>query len=437
MEDALDSMYDLITGKSEYISDCPDFSPQDNILVQDNAPPQDSERAAIDELLGIQPPVVEIEPRPIMIEVYPFDPESNMVNPIIRENFRTETIFRETDMFTAPVITTITMEGFLSNIRCHEEELITDLQADEQFVKIKCNFGEKIYPGYQPPKKVKKSNRGRKKKPPKERKRKRQGTGECFNSQTTFVMPSSDVVPVDGIVPSDSLMYKFKVFRTGKLQLPGLLTTTVIDDVMILTQRLVGLLNFHLHTCECDYTKITRLINLNPVMKNYKFVVKLTPGWIIDLAKLRELLQRDRSADNPARTFDIKYTRQETKLSVRFTTPVTGNQKKKVRVNIFKSGKVNILGGHSKESTDAICEYLHDLFVQNSATLITKLGCADEQLEDNLEILAGHAGDIIPVPKITVSIAEYLLAMDIIDQFHRQFMNEANRELESLLECTV
>lgn len=73
MDDALDGMFDIITGAAEYTVP----APADNIA-------QDDENAAINEILGIEPPVINIPVRPLMIEVYPFDPESNMVNFEIR-----------------------------------------------------------------------------------------------------------------------------------------------------------------------------------------------------------------------------------------------------------------------------------------------------------------------------------------------------------------
>lgn len=372
MDDALNGMFDIICGDKE-VALVP------NIV-------HDDDNRAINELLGIEPPEVNIPIRPLMIEVYPFDPESNMLVADIREAFKGEKIFRETDIFTEPVITTITMEGFLSNVNCHEKDLIEDMDADEEFVRIKNNFGEKVYPGYVQPVKKKKSNRGRKKKPPKARKRKRQGTGECFNSQTTFVMPSPDTVVKGGIVPSDATIYKFKVFRTGKIQLPGLDDTMVIDNIITLIDRLIILLNFHLHTCENDALKLTRLINLNPVMKNYKFRVKKPDDtWIVDLAELRQMLKKHMTVTTNPKIFDIKYTRQEAKLSVRFSTPVHGNPKKCVRVNIFQSGKINILGGLKKDTTDAICDFLNTLFTENKNVLLTRLGSADSQLDDNIK----------------------------------------------------
>lgn len=429
MEGALDDMLDILSGNVLH----------DNIVPAESTESTEDtalERAAIDELLGIHPQVVNIEYRPLMIEAYPFDPDSNMVNVDIREQFKNEEIFRETDLFTKPQVTTITMEGFLSGVNCHEERLIEGIEADEDFVRIKCNFGDRTYPKYQPPVKVKKSNRGRKKKPPKVHKRKRQGTGECFNSQTTFVMPSSRAIVCDGVVPSDVEIYKFKVFRTGKIQLPGLRTTVVIDDVMELTKKLVELLNFQLHPCDTDPTKITKLVNLNPVMKNYKFRVKKpSEQWIVNLAELRQLLHQKRQNDDGPKIFDIKYTRQETKLSVRFRTPIPGKAKKRVRVNIFQSGKINILGGHSKKTTDEICEFIHSLFAEHLNTILTKLGSADDQLEDNIaHSLDNYAiPEILSWPSIQITKEEGDAVLNIVDACYATFIADVNQELHLLL----
>lgn len=424
MDDALDGMFDIICGDKE-------------VVLPPNIVQQDDDNQAINELLGIEPPEVNIPIRPVMIEVYPFDPESNMLVADIRETFKAEKIFRETDIFTEPVITTITMEGFLSNVNCHEKDLIEDMDADEEFVRIKNNFGEKIYPGYIQPVKKKKSNRGRKKKPPKARKRKRQGTGECFNSQTTFVMPSPDTIVTDRIVPSDATIYKFKVFRTGKIQLPGLDDTLVIDNIITLIDRLIILLNFHLHTCENDITKLTRLINLNPVMKNYKFRVKKPDDtWIVDLAELRQLLQKMKPITEKPKIFDIKYTRQEAKLSVRFSTPVHGNPKKCVRVNIFQSGKINILGGLKKETTDDICEFLNTLFTENKDVLLTRLGSADSQLDDNIkndkQLVYKAMSELGSFPKPAVALEEVLDIFKYAEDMYNLYIQGINREISIL-----
>ena len=425
MDDALDGMLDIICGDAAVPQA---VEPPDNIQ-------QDEEKAAINELLGIEPPEVNIEIRHPMIEVYPFDPDSNMTVSGIREDFKCERVFRETDIFTEPTITTITMEGFLSNVQCHEREFIEDMEADEEFVRIKNNFGERVYRGYQPPPKVKKSNRGRKKKLPPPRKRKRQGTGECFNSQTTFVMPSPDTIITDGVVPSDAVIYKFKVFRTGKIQLPGLRNTAVIDNIMLLISRLLVLLNFHLHTCEKDPVKLTKLVNLNPVMKNYKFRIKLPEKWIVDLSNLRGLLQKIRTTEYEGpKIFDIKYTRQETKLSVRFKTPIRGNLKKCVRVNIFQSGKINILGGHSKETTDAICEFLHNIFKKDSS-LFAKLGSADDQLDNNIPFDLHSVKDCINsywrIP-CTIGEKDAAAIINYLEDCYTEYMRAASREYQLL-----
>jgi hypothetical protein len=190
----------------------------DNILdILDNGRTETD--LAIAEVLNVQPPEVNIPIEPIFIEAYPFNSDSNVANIDVREAFAAETIYRETELFTRPVPTTITIEGFISNLDFHEQELIEKIEPDQEIVRMKCNYGDKIYEGYQPPLPPKKSNRGRKKNPAKERKRRKQGTGECFNSQMTFVMPSTYTRVIGGVVPSDADVYKFKVFRLSLIHI--------------------------------------------------------------------------------------------------------------------------------------------------------------------------------------------------------------------------
>jgi hypothetical protein len=117
-------------------------------------------------------------------------------------------------------------------------------------------------------------------------------------------------------------------------------------------------------------------------MKNYKFVVKMPPAHIIDMMSLATILRNDRAEqrrfetsqlnDYP-RIFAIKYTRQDTKLSVKFNTPIFGKPEKCTRVNLFMLGKVNILGAFEAEVTERICEYIHSRFEQYRDALIVSL----------------------------------------------------------------
>lgn len=467
MDEALDGMFDILTDQIPYIAPveiaetvAAIVNPKNNGVVDnirnnahnvhgDNIAPIDEDFVAredmlIDEIIGLAPIVIPERPKVNTQPIPAFNPDNNMVDDIVRDWFKSETVFEATELFTTPVTTTITTEGYLSNVQFRESELIEELEPDEDFVVIQCNFGTKTYPGYEPPVKIKRSNRGRKKKPVKERKRKKQGTGECFNSQITFVMPST--VAYDPTVDTPRV-YKFKVFRTGKIQLPGLRLTSSIDDIIVLATKLVNMMNFHLHTCEQDPTKLAKLVNLNPVMKNYKFRVNQPSDNIIDLRELQRILitcQRGSIVkdhpeivgiiENYPKILEIKYARQYTKLSVKFRTPTARKAKKKVRVNIFQTGKVNILGGHATNVTRQICEFLHWIFMTFRYQLSVRLGSAEPIPEYNIanddsiySIMNEYTTPHIDTPHI--SDAEYELISELVERDYTYNMLEANKVL--------
>lgn len=450
MDAAFDDMMDMLNESSES-----EDNSEDNVENEDyNADLQ----LAIEEMRQLEAPQINIAHRREMIEVAEFDPENNVLDPAIREEFKTEVVFEETHIFTQPVSTTNTMEGYLSNVSFHEQQLIQELIPDENLVLYRCNYGKLKYEGYTEPVKQRKTNRGRKKKAKKKKLRKKQGEGIDFNSQITFVALSTLVpVPFDENIPVGSRVYKFKIFRTGKLQLPGV-HQHLIDDVVACTKKIAQVLNFHLHPGETNPLRITNVININPVMKNYKFIVKLPPGYIIDMDILRQLLQAERTKqfadingdDTDHGTdctpkhppiFMLKYTRQDTKLSVKFSTPIYKKPKKKTRINIFMRGKINILGAFQADITRQICEYLHWVFEQNYDLLVVPEGLmckvVDVTWKENIEQFSDEDAmkqfdDFINwLPDLPyVSNEEYELAMDFISGTYDEIITGANDFLE-------
>jgi hypothetical protein len=370
---------------------------------------------------------ISITPQRELVEIVEFDPNYNILVPKIRERFKHENVFMETDTFTVPIATTTTIEGYLSNVKFHEAELIHEVIPDENILIYRCNYGKAVHDGYVEPVKVKKTNRGRKKKEKKRGTRKKQGNGTEFNSQMTFVVRSSLApAPIDGKINSDVSVYKFKVFRTGQIQLPGV-HQHMIDDVIECAKKVADVVNFHLHSVESNPARLTSLVNMNPVMTNYKFIVKMERGHIIDLHLLKDIMLRERynqrhslecaGIDRP-RIFVIGYTRQSTKLSLKFITPILKNPSKKTRINIFMRGKINILGALYVESTSQICEYLHGIFMDNYDRLIVPEGGLRAFEPQNH---VGTAGN--PPPNIAPS------ALDIISRPHE--------DIENLLYTTV
>jgi len=335
-----------------------------------------------DQIRDIKPPRKAAKTRAITVEVADFDSDNNILNPAVCDEFKNGSIFNESDIFTHPVSTTNTMGGYISNVSFHEEELISEVMPDDHVVVYRCNYGIARHEGYTEPTKIKKTNRGRKKKERKRKARKKQGNGTEFNSQITFVFRAAlahdKLVDLSSIAGDTSKVYKFKVFRTGKIQLPGVHQYQT-DDVIFCAKKIATILNFHLHPGESDPAKVSHVININPVMKNYKFVIKVPSRHIIDLGRLKTILFNERAKENcefPP-IFMIKYTRQDTKLSVKFTTPIYKKPKKKTRINIFMRGKVNILGAFDSKVTTQICMYLHGIFEDHFGELMVPIGVPD------------------------------------------------------------
>lgn len=356
-----------------------------NFINDSSASDSESEpdiETTIANIAALDVPAAVVAP-PAQVKIYEYDSDYNILDPLIRDEFKNEIIYNETEIFTAPVSTTNTMEGFMSNVSIHEQVIIEEIEPDDCIVVIRCNYGKLVYPGYVEPVKIKKTNRGRKKRTKQKKPRKKQGFGTDFSSQITFM----------GISPENpDKVYKFKIFRTGVLQLPGAQQDR-IDDVVYCAKHIATLLNNCLHPNEQNPAKLTHVVNINPVMKNYKFRIKMGKNNVIDMEMLKEILalewlaqlrgaaapdglkkilgdvecerRRDDYPSETPRIFLVKYTQQETKLSVIFDTPIKNNANKKTRVNIFMRGKVNILGAFYAESTRNIIDYIHDIFLSN------------------------------------------------------------------------
>jgi hypothetical protein len=345
-----------------------------------------TEEDLIGEIVQLEPEVYDVPVQPLQreIEAVEFDDTTNLVDPVKRAEFINERVFEETDILSAPTITTITTEGFLSNVKFREADQIDKMIPNEHIVLIKCNYGTKKHESYVEPVIVKKSNRGRKKKEKKKKTRKNQGAGDSFNSQVSFMMPCNG-----GFI-------KPKIFRTGRLQIPGVTRPELIEEVIQKTRYLAQYMDVVLNPDVLDPTLQTRLISINPVMKNYKLHIKLPPDHIIDLTRLVSILREiQRKNLSPIRIFTIKYRRSATRVSVKFDTPVYKNSQKKVHINIFMGGKINILGGLLSGHTRSVCAFFDDLLRTYRDVLMVQVQTHQEEVyniaetTDMIEYLAG------------------------------------------------
>jgi hypothetical protein len=329
-------------------------------------------------VMSVEAPEYAVVPTQIVIEKIPnVCPSSlNLVNEDVRHKFMHESLLPPNDLFTCPFNTTNTMEGHLGNVKLDERTFVGMIQPTQYIVAVRSNYEVKILEGYVEPKKNRNSNRGRKKIEKKKKPRRTQGTGDEFNSQVSFhIRPRA---PGDEGFDPMQKPYKFKVFRTGRLQLPGAKQST-INEVFECIEHMCTMLNTALTPVERPF-----LESFSVVMKNYKYVALLPPKHILDLESLKQILEMEmsRSHINPP-LFMVKFNYEESKLSMQFSTPTAKRPQKKVKVNIFMRGKVNILGAMD-DRTALICEYLRGVFGKNRSAIVVVEGGISEHDANNV-----------------------------------------------------
>jgi hypothetical protein len=348
---------------------------------------------ALDDYVSSISEASESEEKP----VFPVYSES-LITEKNREQFMYEVITPENMYFTEPQPTMMTMEGYITNILFKEEEAIAAIKADKEFylskdiIIYRCNFGEEIYEGYtEPPVKVR-TNRGRKAKDKKSSTRKKQGKGTELSTQLScFVVSRNEPCIIDTAetkVPSSANVYKFKVFRNGKIQLPGSLPKNIndiYDCINILIPKLQRLSN---NGAESTIT------SLGHVLKNYKFAMKLTHGEIFNHRKLKEVLLAEK-ARRPNFIHVVECSEHKSKTKVKFYTPRENDPNKTVVFNIFMKGKINILGAYDVNQLRDICIYLQKLLI-NTPGLIIYEGTYKRQ-QDNIDSSGDYVNKVGPV----------------------------------------
>lgn len=204
------------------------------------------------------------------------------------------------EVFFTPVInSTSVINGILSNVDIHEEDLI-DIDGDSCVVGIDSNYYHWRNPDYIT--KVRKSRTPKKvtKKP-----RSLQGDGKSFNSQITFMVLGEHIrynpnIMVKGVSQklrndkhaknatelednTEKIIkpYKVKLFRNGKISIPGVLTDDLSDADMVIKNFTEYLSNL--------FDADVRLINRWTTTRNYKF---MTLNGNLDLIKFQEYCNR-------------------------------------------------------------------------------------------------------------------------------------------------
>lgn len=209
-------------------------------------------------------------------------------DPIAREKTLNE-YKKDPLQFTPLVNSTCTVQGKLSNIDFHEENL-TNLTGYKNIIAIDSNFYHWKSDSYEF-KNKKKAKKPRKKS--KKRTHTKQGDGSSFNSQITFTVlaefvrdnPIITVRGVDQYLKIDrhnqnatiqyvngmrqekiTKEYKIKLFRTGAIAVPGVLLND-LSDAVIAVNNLIEYLKIIFNKDNIE------LLFVKPSMRNYKLMI--------------------------------------------------------------------------------------------------------------------------------------------------------------------
>lgn len=243
---------------------------------------------------------------------------------------------------------TITIGGLFTNIVLNEKTDVIKFTAVEPIVQIGSNYGELFADGYKPPeKKIKTSKRGRKPKL-KEPKKRIQGTGKYFNSQITFVIRSQ---------MDNNKLYKFKVFRNGKFQVPGVLSSNQ-DDIKLPIQLLQQ------YFSEVYLNKVD-VIETVVQMRNCK--TKLSDSELsINTLALGAIISKEMKGVNDMHINNVEYqtAQNSSKVVVKFLRPTKDKPNKQTTLKILKQ-KINFEGAVGFDGVNDIYLWLNDLLLDN------------------------------------------------------------------------
>jgi TATA-box binding protein (TBP) (component of TFIID and TFIIIB) len=242
--------------------------------------------------------------------------------------------------------------GHMSNVRFHEKDLIREIIPTAIVPGIMCNYGYLKAPEFKIAPERKETKRGRKPKPRTINRRHQQGSGAYFNSQITFC--------VDYMKPT---YYQVKVFRNGKVLIPGGVEQSMSDIHAVLT-IVRDMLRLYM-------TPDIEIVSVYSIMRNFKTSL-LIDNVRVNLDALKKQLILDR--DNLPPGTEVKYNSERYPgVIVKFNTPIARNAKKRTTLKLFHSGKINIDGTISEESGIYFYNWIRDYYLKHHKLFIYEL----------------------------------------------------------------
>ena len=271
----------------------------------------------------------------------------------------------------------------------NEEERISDLDYDDQIIKISNNFGCKMNPNFifKAASKQKESNRIK------------TGIGEFagthFNSQTTYTVAETedmfekrkellDKIPQEfkKDMAIEKKYFKIKHFTNGCIQIPGILHEDLSDAkslLEIVINKLSSVYN----------VKVELRSELSSSMRNYKCKIILDNEEKIDLKYIRTKIVVYKYQQNIFGKYYMNCieNNHETFQGLRFKLFKTKNDEndfnlekniskndniKTITIKIFQDGKINIDSVSDINEAKIIYEWIKTLFDENAFYYLEK-----------------------------------------------------------------
>lgn len=308
-----------------------------------------------------------------------------------------------------PQPTILVLCGKFENVQFNEELDEKKFKTPRGNIeKIGCNFWEKENPDVvPPPKKERKSNKGRKPKLRRKSARKMQGTGKYFASNIGINIRNT----------RNNIVYKIKLFRNGRVIIPGVTNVNLADIVEPIEELEIYLSKV--------FGKPVKMSYMTPVLLNYKTNL-IDNNLKIDLSELYKVLLEERKNQNgPRAMYAKKVFRSVTDkagiprkisdiiaayadivpkdmaevnfnperyfgITAKFHRPMPANKDKKMTIKLLRSGKVNFDGGNSEIEILELFYWLTFIYNKHYERVIYNVSkdeidisdCSDESIYD-------------------------------------------------------
>jgi len=260
-----------------------------------------------------------------------------------------------------PYITSVMTCAFMfKNFTLHEQLDTPNLKFTDKILLIGSNYHESISPRFVVNPVIKKSNRGRPAKP-KRTKKKKLGNGKYFNTSTSFFIP--EVFGKDQWInsPKFDKIYKFKVYRTGRGQVPGVLHADK-SDVAPKLEILRKFLSDYSGK-ELEFDPIEECLH----MCNIK--TKLTSTNIeLDIVNVAKVLMQAEEDKDPINIWDIVMS-SNSKITVKFSRP-SKKKAHKVTTLVITKQLLTVEGAAHIKDGEEIIYWINDLILYNYDTCV-------------------------------------------------------------------